>query len=78
MTTSNIEKNLKTEGFAFKVKSRARSAYETYYKEEEKLNESFRCFVQNFKRAYEGRNTRKCQVPKLKRAIPEGDEGKIS
>ena len=44
------------------VKSEARRDYEDKYKDENELNERFRCFVTNFKRAYEGDDTRKSQI----------------
>ena len=44
------------------IKSEARKLYEDSYREENQLNERFRCFVLNFKRASEGENTRRSQV----------------
>ena len=44
------------------MRSEARKSYEIAYKDEIELNKRFRCFVSNFKLAYEGENTRKKQV----------------
>ncbi len=48
--------------FHVKLRSRARKNYNHTYSEEIGLNKSFRQFVLNYRRVYEGKNNKKDQV----------------
>lgn len=57
------------------IKSEARKRYEDYYSSEEQLNDDFRCYISNYKLAYEGKSTREAQVSS--KGITEGQKRKF-
>lgn len=64
MQLNEIKAKIETvkDAFPGEVATQAREDYNQYYEDEIKLNKEFGQFVQNYKAAYEGRNSRKEQV----------------